>query len=63
MIGTVIGAIIGRGIDRSDGKGGLKGAALGALAPGLIKRMGPLGLALGGLYMLKRSLDRRRTRA
>jgi hypothetical protein len=60
MIGRVIGALVGREIDRRDGQGGLKGAALGALAAGGLRRMGPLGLVIGAGYVAKKALDRRR---
>jgi hypothetical protein len=62
MIGKVLGAAIGSRIDRSDGKGGLKGAAIGMVAVSALRRLGPLGLALGGAYALKKSMDRRRAR-
>lgn len=61
MIGRVIGALVGREIDRRDGRGGLKGAAIGTLAAGALTRMGPFGLLLGGAYVAKKALDRRRT--
>ncbi|QHL90097.1 hypothetical protein GVO57_03695 [Sphingomonas changnyeongensis] len=60
MIGKVIGALVGREIDRRDGKGGLKGAVIGAVAVSALRRMGPLGLVLGGAYVAKKALDRRR---
>lgn len=60
MIGRVIGALVGREIDRRDGSGGLKGAAIGALAAGGLRRLGPLGLVLGAGYVAKKALDRRR---
>lgn len=60
MIGRVIGALVGREIDRRDGRGGAKGALLGALAAGGMRRLGPLGLVLGGAYVAKQALDRRR---
>lgn len=60
MIGRIIGALVGREIDRRDGQGGLKGAAIGALAVGAMRRMGPLGLVLGGGYAAKKAYDRRR---
>lgn len=59
MIGKIIAAGIGSAIDRSDGRGGIKGAAIGMLAAGAIRRLGPLGLALGGAYLLKRAYDKR----
>ena len=60
MIGKVIGALVGREIDRRDGRGGLKGAAFGALAGGALRRMGPLGMVLGGAYVAKKAMDRRK---
>jgi hypothetical protein len=63
MIGKIIGALVGREIDRRDGKGGVKGAVLGAAAVGALRRLGPLGIALGGAYVAKKALDRRKTRA
>lgn len=60
MIGKVIGALVGRELDRRDGSGGLKGAAIGALVGGGLRRMGPLGLILGGGYVAKKAYDRRR---
>lgn len=61
MIGKVIGALVGREIDRRDGKGGVKGAVFGALAAGGLRRLGPLGLLLGGAYVAKKAYDRRQT--
>jgi len=60
MIGKVIGALVGRELDRRDGRGGLKGALFGAAAGGAMRRLGPLGLALGGAYVAKKAFDRRR---
>lgn len=60
MIGKVIGALVGREIDRRDGSGGAKGAMIGYLAAGALRRMGPLGLVIGGGYVAKKALDRRR---
>lgn len=60
MLGRVIGALVGRELDRRDGSSGLKGAAIGALAAGALRRMGPLGMMLGGAYVAKKALDRRR---
>ena len=62
MLGKIMGAMIGRSIDRSDGRGGAKGMVMGAIAGGALRRMGPIGLALGGAYMAKKALDRRRGR-
>ena len=60
MLGKIIGALVGREIDRRDGRGGLKGAALGALSVGAMRRLGPLGLILGGGYVAKKAYDRRK---
>lgn len=62
MIGKVIGALVGREIDKRDGQGGLKGAVIGAMAAGGLRRLGPLGLILGGAYVAKKALGRRRNR-
>jgi hypothetical protein len=61
MIGKVIGALVGKEIGDRHGEGG-KGALLGAVAAGAMKRLGPIGLALGGAYVAKKALDRRRER-
>lgn len=47
-------------MSRRDGSGGLKGAALGAIVAGGMRRLGPLGLVLGGGYAAKKAYDRRR---
>ena len=60
MFGRVIGALVGRELDRRDGSSGIKGAAIGALAIGAMRRMGPLGMVLGGAYVAKKAYDRRR---
>ena len=60
MIGKVIGALVGREIDRRDGSGGTKGALVGMVAVRVLSRMGPLGMVLGGAYIAKKALDRRR---
>ena len=62
MIGKVIGALVGREIDRRDGRGGLKGAMVGAVAMGAMRRLGPVGLLLGGGYVAKKAYDRRQQR-
>ncbi len=60
MIGKIIGALVGREFDRRDGAGGAKGAIVGALAAGGLRRLGPLGMMLGAGYVAKKALDRRR---
>ena len=60
MIGRIAGALVGRELDRRDGSGGIKGAAIGAIAAGALRRMGPLGMLIGGGYVAKKALDRRR---
>ncbi len=60
MIGRIIGALVGREIDRRDGRGGFKGAAIGALSMGAMRRMGPLGMLIGGGYVAKKAYDRRK---
>jgi hypothetical protein len=63
MIRNLIGALVGNQIDRRDGRGGLKGAALGYAAQRVITRMGAPGLLLAGGYGLYRfAKDRRRRR-
>ncbi|MDB5687846.1 MAG: hypothetical protein JWR77_2435 [Rhizorhabdus sp.] len=63
MLGKIVSALIGREIDRRDGRGGLKGAALGVIAAGALRRAGPLGLALGGAWVAKKVYDRRKATA
>ena len=60
MIRTIIGALVGSELDRRDGRGGLKGAAIGALAARAVTRTGPFGLLLGGGYVAKKMYDRRK---
>lgn len=62
MLGRIVGALVGREIDRRDGSGGLKGALIGAAAAGGLRRLGPIGLVLGGAYVAKKALDRRKAR-
>jgi len=60
MIGRIIGALVGGEIDRRDGSSGIKGAAIGTIAAGALRRMGPLGVVLGGGYVAKKAYDRRK---
>lgn len=61
MVGKIIGALVGGEIGKRHGEGA-KGAILGALTVGAMRRLGPLGLALGGAYVAKKALDRRKGR-
>ena len=63
MLGKLLGAFIGSRIDQRDGAGGMKGAVLGAATAGLLRRLGPLGMAIGGVVVARRMLNRRRARA
>lgn len=60
MFGKVIGALLGREIDRRDGRGGFKGAVLGAAAAGGLRRTGSIGMLLAGGYVARKMLQRRR---
>jgi len=61
MLRRIMGAIVGGAIDRSDGKGGLKGAVIGAVAARAVSRAGPLGLAaIGAAVAAKLLYDRRK---
>lgn len=61
MLGKVIGALVGEELGKRRGEGG-KGAVIGVIAASAMRRLGPLGLALGGAYVAKKALDRRRER-
>ncbi|MBS0502231.1 MAG: hypothetical protein JSS55_00210 [Proteobacteria bacterium] len=61
MIGKVIGALVGEEIGKRHGKGG-KGAVLGVIAASALRRLGPLGVLLGGAYVAKKAMDRRKER-
>ena len=60
MIGKILGALIGAEVTKRGQQSGLKGAVVGAAAVGLLRRMGPLGLVLGGAYAAKKMYDRSR---
>jgi hypothetical protein len=60
MLGKIIGAIIGSKIDQRDGDRGVKGAIIGATVAGAMRRLGPLGLVLGGAYVGKKLYDKRK---
>lgn len=61
MIGKVIGALVGRELGRRSNRGA-SGALTGMMAAGALRRMGPLGLILGGAYVAKKAMNRRKGR-
>lgn len=61
MISRVIGMLVGREMDRRDGDSGVKGAIIGAAIPSVLRRLGPLGMVIGGAYVAKKAYDRRKT--
>ena len=61
MFGKIIGALVGEEIGKRRGHGGA-GLVAGTLAVGAMRRMGPLGVALGGAYVAKKVYDRYRAR-
>ncbi len=62
MIGRIISALVGREMGRRHGSGGASGAVKGVVAMGLMRRMGPLGMILGGGYAAKKAYDRNKAR-
>jgi len=60
MVGKLIGALIGAEVEKRRQESGLKGAVIGAAAVGVLRRLGPIGLALGGAWVAKRAYDRRK---
>ena len=63
MIGRIISALVGREMGRrSGGSGGTSGAVKGVVAMSVLRRMGPLGMILGGGYAAKKAYDRNRAR-
>ncbi len=63
MIGRIISALVGREMSRrSGGSGGTSGAVKGVVAMSVLRRMGPLGMILGGGYAAKKAYDRNRAR-
>jgi hypothetical protein len=59
----LIGALIGAEVEKRRQESGLKGAVIGAAVVGVAKRLGPIGLALGGAWVAKRAYDRRKEAA
>ena len=62
MIGRIVSALVGREMGRRDGSGGASGAVKGVVAMGIMRRMGPLGMILGGGYAAKKAYDRNKAR-
>ena len=62
MIGRIISALVGREMGRRDGSGGASGAVKGVVAMGLMRRMGPLGMILGGGYAAQKAHDPNKAR-
>jgi uncharacterized membrane protein YebE (DUF533 family) len=66
MLGKILGGYVGQRVGNRynrDGGGGLKGALIGTGVAMVARRgLGPLGLLIGGGYLAKKVLDRRRTR-
>jgi hypothetical protein len=60
MLGKLLGAFIGSKIDQRDGEGGVKGAVIGAATVGLVRRAAPIALAVAGLVVAKKLIDRAR---
>lgn len=58
VVGKILSALIGAEVEKRRQESGLKGAVLGAVAFSLAKRLGPIGLALGGAYAAKKIYDR-----
>ena len=62
MIRTIFAALLGRAIDRRDGRGGMKGAIIGAMGQRALTRMGPFGWVVGGAILLWSFLSGRKRR-
>jgi hypothetical protein len=58
MLSNIIGALIGKEVAERNREGGFKGAVIGAATMSLIRRMGPLGLAVGGAYAARKAWKR-----
>jgi hypothetical protein len=58
MLRSIIGGLVGKEMTERNGRGGLRGAAIGMLAARAATRTGPLGLILGGGWLAKKMYDR-----
>ena len=63
MLGKLAGALIGAEIERKRRQSGVKGAVLGVAATAVLRRLGPLGLLIGGVYVARKALKRGKPRA
>lgn len=61
-VSRIVGALVGAEVERKRGESGLKGAVIGAVAMGALRRLGPVGLVLGGAYVARQAWKRRRAR-
>jgi hypothetical protein len=67
MLGKILGGYVGQRVgnryNQGGGGSGLRGALIGTGIAMVARRgLGPLGLLIGGGYVAKKVLDRRRTR-
>ena len=62
MTRTRFAALRGRAIARGDGRGGMKGAIIGAMGQRALTRMGPFGWVIGGAILLWSLLTGRKRR-
>ena len=58
MIGRILAGLVGAEMQRSRQGSGVKGAVLGMAAMGVLRRLGPVGMAIGGAYAAKKMYDR-----
>jgi len=63
MVGKILGALIGAEVEKQRRQSGLKGAVVGAVAVGVLRRLGPLGMVIGGAYAAKKMYDRSKASA
>jgi len=63
MLGKILGGYVGHRVGERYGNNGLKGALLGAGAGAIARRgAGPLALVVGGAWVAKKVMERRRGR-
>jgi hypothetical protein len=60
VIAKALSALIGAEIERGRNASPVKGAVIGVAAGAVLKRLGPIGLVLGGAWAAKRIYDRRK---